>query len=48
MTTGLPGVPDLVQQCFTPQAPICCAVTTYIATDEGWSYEAAVINMFSR
>ena len=42
--------PDLVQPRFTPQAPnqLLCGDITYIATDEGWLYLAAVIDMFSR
>jgi len=41
---------DLVQRRFTPQAPnqLLCGDITYIATDEGRLYLAAVIDMFSR
>lgn len=47
---SLPVAPDLVQRRFTPQAPnqLLCGDITYIATDEGWLYLAAVIDMFSR
>lgn len=47
---SLPVAPDLVQLRFTPQAPnqLLCGDITYIATDEGWLYLAAVIDMFSR
>jgi transposase InsO family protein len=47
---SLPVAPDLVQPRFTPQAPnqLLCGDITYIATDEGWLYLAAVIDMFSR
>jgi putative transposase len=54
VTTGskhsLPVATDLVQRRFTPQAPnqLLCGDITYIATDEGWLYLAAVIDMFSR
>ena len=46
----LPVSPDLVQRHFTPDAPnrLWCGDITYIATDEGWLYLAAVIDMFSR
>ena len=46
----LPVAPDLVQRRFTPQAPnqLLCGDITYIATDEGWLYLAAVMDMFSR
>ena len=46
----LPVSPDLVQRRFTPEAPnqLWCGDITYIATDEGWLYLAAVIDMFSR
>lgn len=47
---SLPVAPDLVQRRFTPQAPnqLLCGDITYIATNEGWLYLAAVIDMFSR
>lgn len=47
---NLPVAPDLVQRQFTPQAPnqLWCGDITYIATDEGWLYLAAVIDMFNR
>lgn len=47
---NLPIAPDLVQRRFTPQAPnqLLCGDITYIATDEGWLYLAAVMDMFSR
>ena len=46
----LPISPDLVQRHFIPEAPnqLWCGDITYIATDEGWLYLAAVIDMFSR
>ena len=46
----LPIAPDLVQRNFTPTAPnqIWTGDITYIATDEGWLYLAAVIDLFSR
>lgn len=42
--------PDLVQRNFTPSAPnqVWTSDITYIATDEGWLYLAAVIDLFSR
>jgi len=42
--------PDLVQRRFNPHTPdqLWCGNTTYIATDEGWVYLAAVIDLFSR
>lgn len=47
---NLAVAPDLVQRRFTPQAPnqLLCGDITYIATDEGWLYLAAVMDMFSR
>lgn len=47
---SLPVAPDLVQRRFTPQAPnqLLCGDITYIQTDEGWLYLAAVMDMFSR
>ena len=48
--SNLPVVPDLVQRKFNPEAPnqIWSGDITYIATDEGWVYLAAVIDLFSR
>ena len=43
--------PDLVQRRFNPDTPDqlwCGNTTSYIATDEGWVYLAAVIDLFSR
>ncbi len=47
---SLPVAPDLVQRRFNPQAPnrLWSGDITYIATDEGWVYLAAVIDLFSR
>jgi len=47
---SLPVAPDLVQRNFTPEAPnrLWSGDITYIATDEGWLYLAAVIDLFSR
>ena len=47
---SLPVAPDLVQRRFNPDTPdqLWCGNTTYIATDEGWVYLAAVIDLFSR
>ena len=47
---SLPVAPDLEQRRFTPEAPnqLWCGDITYIATDEGWLYLAAVIDLFSR
>lgn len=53
-TTGsklsLPVASDLVQRRFTPDAPnqLWSGDITFIATDEGWLYLAAVIDLFSR
>jgi putative transposase len=46
----LPVAPDLVQRRFNPEAPnqLWSGDITYIATDEGWLYLAAVIDLFSR
>jgi transposase InsO family protein len=46
----LPIAPDLVQRNFTMTAPnqVWTGDITYIATDEGWLYLAAVIALFSR
>ena len=42
--------PDLVQRRFTPAAPnvVWSGDITYIATDEGWLYLAAVLDLHSR
>ena len=47
---SLPVAPDLVQRRFTPEVPnqLWSGDITYIATDEGWLYLAAVIDLFSR
>lgn len=47
---SLPVAPDLVQRRFNPKAPnqLWSGDITYIATDEGWLYLAAVIDLFSR
>ena len=47
---NLPIAPDLVQRRFNPDAPnqLWSGDITYIATDEGWVYLAAVIDLFSR
>ena len=47
---NLPAAPDLVQRKFNPEAPnqLWSGDITYIATDEGWVYLAAVIDLFSR
>jgi transposase InsO family protein len=47
---NLPVVPDLVQRKFNPETPnqLWSGDITYIATDEGWVYLAAVIDLFSR
>ena len=46
----LPVAPDLVQRRFNPEAPnqLWCGDITYIATDEGWLYLAAVMDLHSR
>lgn len=45
----LPVAPDLVQRRFTPAAPnaLWSGDITYIATDEGWLYLAAVLDLHS-
>ncbi|WP_157896473.1 IS3 family transposase [Acidovorax carolinensis] len=47
---SLPVAPDLVQRRFTPEAPnqLWSGDITYIQTDEGWLYLAAVIDLFNR
>ncbi len=47
---SLPVAPDLVQRRFNPEAPnqLWSGDITYIATDEGWLYLAAVIDLHSR
>lgn len=46
----LPIAPDLLQRNFTRTAPnqVWTGDITYIATDEGWVYLAAVIDLFNR
>ena len=46
----LPIAPNLLQRNFTSDAPnrVWAGDITYIATDEGWLYLAAVIDLFSR
>lgn len=46
----LPVAPDLVQRRFTPAAPdvLWSSDITYIPTDEGWLYLAAVLDLHSR
>ena len=47
---SLPVAPDLVQRRFKPEEPnqLWSGDITYIQTDEGWLYLAAVIDLFSR
>ena len=47
---NLPIAPNLVQRNFTPTLPdtVWTSDITYIATDEGWLYLTAVIDLFSR
>jgi putative transposase len=47
---NLPVAPDLVQRKFNPEAPdqLWSGDITYIHTEEGWVYLAAVIDLFSR
>ena len=47
---SLPVAPDLVQRRFNPEAPnqLWSGDITYIQTDEGWLYLAAVIDLFNR
>jgi transposase InsO family protein len=46
----LPIAPNLLNRDFTPEAPnqVWSSDITYIATDEGWLYLTAVIDLFSR
>ncbi len=46
----LPIAPNLLARNFTPEAPnqTWSSDITYIATDEGWLYLAAIIDLFSR
>ena len=46
----LPVAPNLLARDFTPAGPdqVWSGDITYIATDEGWLYLAAVIDLFSR
>ena len=46
----LPLAPNLVQRQFTATAPdrLWCSDITYLPTDEGWLYLAAVVDLFSR
>ena len=46
----LPIAPNLLDRRFTAPAPnrVCTSEITYIATDEGWLYLTAVIDLFSR
>lgn len=47
---GLPVAPNLLNRNFTPAAPnqTWAADITYIWTDEGWLYLAAVLDLFNR
>ncbi len=47
---SLPIAPNLLARKFKPEAPdrVWSSDITYIATDEGWLYLAAVIDLFSR
>ena len=46
----LPVAADLLERDFIPSAPdrVWSSDITYIATDDGWLYLAAVIDLFSR
>ncbi|TSE28807.1 HTH-like domain protein [Tepidimonas charontis] len=46
---SLPLAPDLVRRRFNPEGPqqLVSADINYIATDEGWRYLAAAIDLFS-
>jgi len=47
---SLPVAENLLARDFTPEAPdrVWSSDITYVATDEGWLYLAAVIDLFSR
>jgi putative transposase len=47
---GLPIAPNVLDRNFTTEAPnqVWTSDITYIATDEGWLYLSAVIDLFSR
>ncbi len=47
---GLPVAPNLLEQNFTATAPDRRWVTdiTYVATEEGWLYVSAILDLFSR
>jgi putative transposase len=47
---NLPIAPNLLQRNFAPEAPnhVWSSDITYIATDEGWLYLTAVLDLFSR
>src|SRR5262249_33295196 len=47
---NLPVAPDLLQRGFSQPAPNCAWTSdiTYIATDEGWLYLAAIVDLYSR
>ncbi len=47
---SLPIAPNLLNRNFTPEAPdqVWTSDITYIATDEGWLFLTAVIDLFSR
>ena len=47
---GLPIAPNLLARDFSPATPdaVWTSDITYVATDEGWLYLAAIIDLFSR
>tara|TARA_R110000851_G_scaffold73979_1_gene163109 strand:+ start:14844 stop:15704 length:861 start_codon:yes stop_codon:yes gene_type:complete len=47
---ALPVAPNLVQRLFSTAAPdrVWCSDITYLPTEEGWLYLAAVVDLFSR
>ncbi len=47
---ALPVAPNLLDRNFTPAAPnqVWTADMTYIWTDEGWAYLAAILDLYSR
>lgn len=47
---SLPVAPNLVKRDFTAEAPnrLWCTDITYLWTDEGWLYLAAIIDVFTR